>query len=275
MSTSRFPIYADEARSLPGGGARGRDPSRRWAGSARQGRLNDHRVPELDSDAVHVELAARANAARSPSSPSCSRSPRSAPTPRARTTSAPRAVGRRPDRRCGRRGRARRLARSGDGAVRSSIGEIRASDERGERPDRPLLRALRRPAARPARALGVAALRARRCAASGSTPAAIADDKGQLWMLLKAAETARGRGRAPGQPPLRLRRRGGDRRPLDRRLARGRRARAPTPPSSSTAGCSAAARRSSTSRCAASATSTSRSARASATSTPGCTAAPR
>ena len=51
------------------------------------------------------------------------------------------------------------------------------------------------------------------------------DDKGQLYMLLVAArELARG-GRAARQRPLLLRRRGGDRRPLDRRVPRGRRAR--------------------------------------------------
>ena len=53
----------------------------------------------------------------------------------------------------------------------------------------------------------------------------VADDKGQLYLLLKAAARARGRGRAAGQRALRLRRRGGDRRALDRRLPRRRRAR--------------------------------------------------
>ena len=61
------------------------------------------------------------------------------------------------------------------------------------------------------------------------------DDKGQLYMLLSAArELARG-GRAAGERPLLLRRRGGDRRPLDRRVPRGGRRAAPTPRSSSTA----------------------------------------
>ena len=51
------------------------------------------------------------------------------------------------------------------------------------------------------------------------------DDKGQLYMLLSAArELARAR-RAAGQRPLLLRRRGGDRRALDRRLPRRGRAR--------------------------------------------------
>ena len=53
----------------------------------------------------------------------------------------------------------------------------------------------------------------------------VADDKGQLYLLLRAAADARRRGRAAGQRPLLLRRRGGDRRPLDRRVPRGRRAR--------------------------------------------------
>ena len=46
----------------------------------------------------------------------------------------------------------------------------------------------------------------------------IADDKGQLYMLLKAAELLAADGEPPGQPPLRLRRGGGGRRALDRRL---------------------------------------------------------
>ena len=53
----------------------------------------------------------------------------------------------------------------------------------------------------------------------------VADDKGQLWMLLHAAGAARGRGRAADQHPRRLRRRGGGRRPVDRRVPRAGRAR--------------------------------------------------
>ena len=57
--------------------------------------------------------------------------------------------------RAGRRGRGRRLART----ARSRSGEVRASRDARARADGPLLRALRRPAARPARALGDAAVR--------------------------------------------------------------------------------------------------------------------
>ena len=53
----------------------------------------------------------------------------------------------------------------------------------------------------------------------------VADDKGQLYLLLQAASAARRRGRAAGERARRLRRRGGDGRPLDRRLHRRRRAR--------------------------------------------------
>ena len=53
----------------------------------------------------------------------------------------------------------------------------------------------------------------------------VADDKGQLYMLAKAADRARGGRRAAGQRALRLRQRGGDGRPPDRGLPRRRRAR--------------------------------------------------
>ena len=53
----------------------------------------------------------------------------------------------------------------------------------------------------------------------------IADDKGQLFTLLKAAELLREQRRAAREHPRRLRRRGGDRRPFDRRVPRGGRAR--------------------------------------------------
>ena len=52
----------------------------------------------------------------------------------------------------------------------------------------------------------------------------IADDKGQLYTLLKAAELLRAENGAAGEHPRRVRRRGGDRRQLDRRLPRGGRA---------------------------------------------------
>ena len=61
------------------------------------------------------------------------------------------------------------------------------------------------------------------------------DDKGQLYMLLAAARELAARGRAAGERPLLLRRRGGDRRPLDRRLPRRTTSAAPTRRSSSTA----------------------------------------
>ena len=48
----------------------------------------------------------------------------------------------------------------------------------------------------------------------------VADDKGQLWALLRAALDLAHEGRLPGQRPLLLRRRGGDRRHVDRRLPR-------------------------------------------------------
>ena len=63
----------------------------------------------------------------------------------------------------------------------------------------------------------------------------VADDKGQLYMLLSRRPRARAGRPAAGQRALRLRRRGGDRRALDRRVPRGRRARGAAPRSSSTA----------------------------------------
>ena len=105
-----------------------------------------------------------------------------------------------------------------------AIGEIRASTGRGAR--------------RPSSATAISTCSRRRRSSSGratrSSPRSATsylygrgtvDDKGQLYMLLSAArELARAR-RAARQRPLLLRRRGGDRRPLDRRLPRGRRAR--------------------------------------------------
>ena len=57
----------------------------------------------------------------------------------------------------------------------------------------------------------------------------VADDKGQLWLVLKAAQRLVEDGRAARQPPHRVRRRGGDRRPHDRRLGRCRTSAAQTP----------------------------------------------
>ena len=85
-------------------------------------------------------------------------------------------------------------------------------------------------------------------------------DRRRQGAALHAAQgrrAARRRGRAARQPPLRLRRRGGDRRALDRRLDRRPTSAAPTPRSSSTAAWSSGTCRASTSPCAGSATSTS------------------
>ena len=64
----------------------------------------------------------------------------------------------------------------------------------------------------------------------------VADDKGQLWMQLKAIESLVSEGDAAGELPRRLRRRGGDRRRRDLALPRVRRRPGRTPASSSTAG---------------------------------------
>ena len=53
----------------------------------------------------------------------------------------------------------------------------------------------------------------------------VADDKGQLWTLLKGAALLAAEGALPVQPAHRVRRRGGGRRALDRRVPRARRAR--------------------------------------------------
>ena len=84
-----------------------------------------------------------------------------------------------------------------------AIGEIRASSGADEAPTVLCLRPLRRPAAGAARRSGRrAAVRADRCATAGSTARGIADDKGQLYLLLKAAARAR---RATGELPVNLR----------------------------------------------------------------------
>ena len=105
---------------------------------------------------------------------------------------------------------------------------------RRRRADRPLLRPLRRAAAGAARALGERAVRA---GDPRRLPLRARHRRRQGAALHAArgrARAARGR-RAAGQRPLLLRRRGGDRRALDRRLPRGRRARRATRRSSSTA----------------------------------------
>ena len=57
----------------------------------------------------------------------------------------------------------------------------------------------------------------------------VADDKGQLYILFKAAALLAAEGALPGQRAVHLRRRGGVGRALDHRLPRGRRARGRTP----------------------------------------------
>ena len=109
----------------------------------------------------------------------------------------------------------------GDPRVRAS--RVRADD--------PLLRALRRPAARPARALGVAAVRAD-AARRQAVGARRRRRQGQPLHARRGRAAARGGGLVAGERPLRLRRRGGDRRQLDRRVAgagRGSRGRGPDP----------------------------------------------
>ena len=115
------------------------------------------------------------------------------------------------ERRRGARGRHRRRRRLGRGRIRAAggeaeaapwnggrplvIGEIRASEGPDLRP-RALLRALRRPAARPAGAVGVSAVRADR---SRRTPlrAWVADDKGNLFVLVEAARQLAEAGELP------------------------------------------------------------------------------
>ena len=132
-----------------------------------------------------------------------------------------------------------RLARSGDGA------------------DDSLLRAFRRAAARPTRALGDGAVRARR-ARRLAVRAGVRRRQGPALHAAQGGGAARGRRGASRQPPLRVRRRGGDRRSRDRRLDRRRTSEARMRRSSSTAAWSSATCPASTSRCAVSATSTSR-----------------
>ena len=105
-----------------------------------------------------------------------------------------------------------------------AIGEIRASSERRQRADRPLLRALRRAAARPARAVGVAAVRARAARRLPLRPRLGRRQGAALHAARRRARAGAG-GRAARQRALLLRRGGGDRRPLDRRVPRGGRAR--------------------------------------------------
>ena len=104
------------------------------------------------------------------------------------------------------------------------IGEIRASGERRHRSHRHRLRALRRPAAR-APLEGWETPPFEPDVRDGWLYArGVADDKGQLYLLLKAAALLAAEGSLPGERPVHLRRRGGVRRPLDRRLPRGGRA---------------------------------------------------
>ena len=95
----------------------------------------------------------------------------------------------------------------------------------------PLLRPLRRPAARPARALGVAAVRADP-ARREAVGAGCRRRQGQPLHARRGRPAAGRRRLLAGQRSLRLRRRGGDRRQLDRRMAgagRGTRGRCPDP----------------------------------------------
>ncbi len=97
-------------------------------------------------------------------------------------------------------------------------------DRSGERADRARLRPLRRAAARAARPLGERPVRAHDQGRVGLR----ARNRGRQGAGLHPVEggaAARRGERASGQPALRVRRRGGDRRSHDRRLARHRRAR--------------------------------------------------
>ena len=94
--------------------------------------------------------------------------------------------------------------------------------EPGRSADGPLLRALRRAAAGAARPLGVGPVRCRRSAASGSTPAASPTTRVSSGCSLQAAGLLAAEGRATDQHPHHLGRRGGGRRPVDRRVPRSR-----------------------------------------------------
>ena len=128
-------------------------------------------------------------------------------------------MGRRQDPARGRRGGARAVRRAAAGRRR----DPRLSGRR-ERSDDPLLRPLRRPAAGAARSLGVGSLRGddpRRmavCARRGRRQGAALDAPARR-------RAARGRRRPSDQHPDRLGRRGGGRRPVDRRVPGAGRAR--------------------------------------------------
>ena len=114
----------------------------------------------------------------------------------------PGARGRRPARRrvalrrssaaAGGDGRARRRRRAAAGDRRDPRVE-----RRRRRADRARLRPLRRPAAGAARALGEPAVRADDARTSGSSRRGVADDKGQLYLLLKAARELAREGALP------------------------------------------------------------------------------
>ena len=103
----------------------------------------------------------------------------------------------------------------------------------------------------------------------------VADDKGQLWMQLKAIEELVSAGPPPVTLPRRVRRRGGDGRRRDHPLPRGRRRAGGRVRRPRRLDEDAATRPSSSSPRVASSRSTSRCGRANATSTPATTAAPR
>ena len=104
------------------------------------------------------------------------------------------------------------------------LGEIPASSDPGERADRPRLQPLRRPAARAARAVGVGPVRARDPRRVG-VRARRRRRQGPALARPQGRAAARRGERAAGQSPHRVRRRGGGRRPHDRRLGRAGRAR--------------------------------------------------
>ena len=78
-----------------------------------------------------------------------------------------------------------------------AVGEIRASTGADDAPDRALLRPLRRPAAGPARALGQPRRSRRPIRGEWLYGRGVADDKGQLFLLLKAAEQLAAEGALP------------------------------------------------------------------------------
>ena len=187
------------------------------------------------------------------------------------------------------RGRRARRPRSGSRRGSRAAGGTAEIEERGGRPlvvgdvpastrnaraDDPRVRPPRRAAARPARALGVRPVDARR-ARRQARRARRRRRQGAPLHAAQGDRAPRGGGRAARERPLRDRRRGGDRRPLDRRLGRAR-TRGPADVALVLDGGYATETLPSFSpRCAASATSTSPSAPARATCTPGCSAARR